>query len=285
MDKFEGMAVVTVAMLLVVGVGAAMFYGQAEDAKDERDEMAVREWAYRSLMALETDVQDELVSASRNLTQASLMLSGTGLNGTAARSIMNDVLANVTNGINVVTIDADGIIVAAEPSSYRSVEGTDISDQTQVVKMLNNHLPVMSQVFQMVEGFMASDMELPVFDGNGTFIGSISVTMDIEEIVRDKVEALDLPSGFQVTCLQDDGLEVYDTDEGQIGRNLFTDPIYANYTETLDFMHEMLMSNNGYGTYEYYESLESQEPVTKEVYWSGIGMHGMSWTLMFIHVV
>lgn len=285
MDKFEGMAVIAVAMLLVAGTGALFFYDQAQEADRERDELAIREEIFSSLMSLETDVQDELVSASRNLTQASLMLSGTGLNETAARVIMNDVLANVTNGINVVTIDTSGVIVAAEPSSYRSVEGTDISDQSQVQSMLSGHLPVMSEVFTMVEGFMASDMEIPVFDGNGTFIGSISVTLDIEGIIRDKVEALGLSVGYQITCLQDDGLEVYDTDEDQIGRNLFTDPAYENYTETLDFMHEMLRSSNGYGTYEYYQTLESQELVTKEVYWSSFGMHGMSWTLMFIHVL
>jgi branched-chain amino acid transport system substrate-binding protein len=285
MDKFEGMAVIAVAMLLVAGTGALFFYDQAREADRERDELAIREEIYSSLMSLETEVQDEMVSASRNLTHASLMLSGTGLNGTAARAIMKDVLTNVTNGINVVTIDTSGVIVAAEPSSYHSVEGTDISEQSQVQRMLSSHLPVMSEVFTMVEGFMASDMEIPVFDGNGTFIGSISVTLDVEGIIRDKVEALDLSVGYQITCLQDDGLEVFDTDEDQIGRNLFTDPAYENYTETLDFMREMLRSSNGYGTYEYYQTLESQELVTKEVYWSSFGMHGISWTLMFIHVL
>ncbi|MHC1710335.1 MAG: hypothetical protein AB9819_08025 [Methanomassiliicoccales archaeon] len=80
-------------------------------------------------------------------------------------------------------------------------------------------------------------------------------------------------------------MEVYDTDEAQIGRNLFTDPAYANYTETLEFMHQVLGSSSGYGTYEYYDSLETGNLVAKEVFWTGFGLHGTYWTLMFIHVL
>jgi branched-chain amino acid transport system substrate-binding protein len=191
----------------------------------------------------------------------------------------------VTYGIDVVTIDTRGVIVASEPAAFQGVEGTNISDQSQVRMMLGNHLPVMSEVFMMAEGFMASDMELPVFTEDGRFNGSLSVTLDIEDIIRDIVEPLNLASGFQITCLQDDGLELYDTDEDQIGRNLFTDPVYENYTEVLEFMHELLGSNNGYGTYEYYESLESGKLVTKEVYWTSFGMYGMAWSLLYIHVL
>jgi hypothetical protein len=279
------MIAAAVALMVVASAMAAVFYMQGENLRHERDELAVREDVYRALMALQSDLQDEIVLANGELAKGTARLSGIGLNGTAAREVMNEVLSNVTYGIDAVTIDPHGVIVASEPLAYHGAEGVNISGQEQVQRMITAHMPVMSDVFMMVEGFMASDLQLPVFDAEGRFIGSLSVTLDIESMLRDKVEALDLAAGFQITCLQDDGLEVYDTDEEQIGRNLFTDPAYANYTETLEFMHQVLGSSSGYGTYEYYESLGSGELVTKEVYWTGFGMHGMSWTLLFIHVL
>jgi branched-chain amino acid transport system substrate-binding protein len=285
MDKIKGLAILAVALLVMTAIGAAVLYTEVEDLRNEKERLAVREEVYRSLMSLESDVQDVLISANDNLVNAAAKLSDTGLNGTDARAIMNEALANMTYGVDMVTIDTHGVIVACEPVEYQGIEGTNISDQAQVIRMLSSHMPVMSEVFMMTEGFAASDMEVPIFTEDGTFNGSLSITLDIESIIRDKVEALNLTSGFQITCLQDDGLEVYDTDEDQIGRNLFTDPIYENYTETLAFMHEMLGSSNGYGTYEYYESVDSGNLVSKEVYWSSFGMHGISWTLMFIHVL
>lgn len=260
-------------------------YAQNENLRRENQELAVREESYRSLMAMQSEVQDGLMEASEELARGAALLSSSGLSGTEARAVMNEVLGNIAYGIDVVTIDVHGVIVASEPSAYHGTEGTDISGQEQVQRMLATRMPVMSQVFRMVEGFMASDMQMPVFDAEGRFIGSLSITLDIEGMIRERAEALGPSSGFQITCLQDDGLEVYDTDEGQIGRNLFTDPAYANYTETLEFMHQVLESSSGYGTYEYYDSLESGNLVAKEVFWTGFGLHGTQWTLMFIHVL
>lgn len=285
MEKQSYFAVIAVALVLVATIGAAFLYAENNNLRQERDALAVREELSRSLMDMRSGVQDELESVSDELAKAASLLGSTGLNGTEARAVMGGVLANVTYGIDVVTIDVNGVIVASEPSAYHGSEGVDISDQEQVMKMLDSHLPVMSGVFMMVEGFMASDMQTPIFDLDGRFIGSLSVTLDIEKLIREKAEALDLSVGLQITCLQYDGLEIYDTDEGQIGRNLFTDPAYADHTETLEFMHHVLETGVGYGTYEYYDSLESGKLVSKEAYWGQFGMYGIQWTLMFIHVL
>jgi hypothetical protein len=285
MDKQSNIAVIAVALLMVATIGATFLYAQNENLSRENHELAVREEIYRSLMTMRSEVQDGLVEASGELARGAALLGEVGLNGTEARAVMNDVLDNIVCSIDVVTIGVDGVIVASEPSAYQGAEGMDISGQEQVQRMITTRMPVMSQVFRMVEGFMASDMQMPIFDADGRFIGSLSVTLDIEGMIRERAEVLGPSSGFQITCLQDDGLEVYDTDEAQIGRNLFTDPAYANYTETLEFMHQMLGSSSGYGTYEYYDSLESANLVTKEVFWADFGMHGTYWTLMFIHVL
>lgn len=285
MDKTSNFAAIAVALLMVATIGATFLYAQNENLRQENEELAVREEVYRSLMAMQSEVQDGLVKASQELARGAALLSELGLNGTGTRAVMNEMLDNIAYGIDAVTIDTSGTIIASEPSAYQGAEGVDISGQEQVQRMIFTRMPVMSQVFRMVEGFMASDLQMPVFDPDGRFIGSLSVTLDIEGMIRERAEALGLSPGFQITCLQDDGLEVYDTDEAQIGRNLFTDPAYADHTATLEFMHQVLGSSSGYGTYEYYDSLESGNLVTKESFWTDFGMHGTYWTLMFIHVL
>ena len=111
------------------------------------------------------------------------------------------------------------------------------------------------------------------------------MALDLESLFHDIVaQSVDL-SKYQFTCLQTDGMEVYDTDEAQIGRNLFTDPAYQNYTDVLQFMHGLLSQDHGYGNYQYYKTLASQELVKKEVYWTSVGMYGVEWRILMIHAI
>lgn len=283
MDKMKVLAMTLVFVLVITGAGTVIFYLQGESALREKQSIAVREEMLTELSTVQSEAQDALRSANENLTEASILLRTTGLNGTAAREVLAHLLANVNFAVDVVTIDAKGSIVAAEPAKYHEAEGTNISQQPQVLRMMETMMPVMSDVFVMVEGFTATDIEVPVFTTDGRFNGSVSVTLDLEGMLRDMVgSSIDLDM-FQFTCLQTDGMEVFDTDEDQIGRNLFTDPVYQNYTTTLAFMHMLVGESAGYGTYDYYRTLSSRELAEKEVYWSSFGMHGVEWRLLIIH--
>ncbi|MHC1710336.1 MAG: hypothetical protein AB9819_08030 [Methanomassiliicoccales archaeon] len=197
MDKHSYFAVIAVALVMVATIGATFLYAQNENLRLENDKLAVHEEMYRALMTMQSDVQDDLARTSEELARGAALLGASGLNGTETRAVMVDVLGNIPHGIDVVTIDVNGIIVASEPSAYHGAEGVDISQQEQVQRMITTRMPVMSQVFRMVEGFMASDMQMPVFDDDGRFIGSLSVTIDIEGMIRERAEALELSSELQ----------------------------------------------------------------------------------------
>lgn len=285
MDKLKWFALAFVSILVLAGIGTTIIYLKGEDTRRVNESLAVRMEMQTELSSIQHKVWGQLSSVSENLTKASMGLRTTGLNGTEARAILHDLIVNVTYEVDVVTIDVNGRIVAAEPERYHDVEGIDISGQSQVQRMLTTMMPVMSDVFVMAEGFTATDIEVPVFTTGGVFNGSVSVALDLESMIRDIVDASMDTDMFQFTCLQTDGLEVYDTDEDQIGRNLFTDPAYENYTEVLVFMHDLIKEDQGYGTYEYYRSLESKQLVGKEVYWSSVGMYGVDWRLLVIHAL
>jgi len=72
------------------------------------------------------------------------------------------------------------------------------------------------------------DLQHPVFDTNGEFIGSVSVLTEPEffgQIISGKV--VNFP--VEIWLMQKDGEIIYDVNKDEIGRNLFTDELYKNF--------------------------------------------------------
>jgi hypothetical protein len=285
LPRVKGFTIVLVVLVVAAGIGLTIMYAQNYGAAKEKSDVYEQLAMTEALSRIESRSWHQLAKVSQNLTNASVALRSIGLDGSEARAVMADLWsATQPYSVDIVTVDRDGFIVAAYPAQYQSSEGKDIGNQTQIVTLHRTLMPVMSDIFTMVEGFEASDMEVPVFDANGAFNGSVSVTINIQQMVKDIVKA-EMPARFQFTCLQPDGMEVYDTDEAQIGRNLFTDPIYQNFTEVLTFMSNLVKTPQGHGTYSYLRSVSSGEVVNKEVYWSSFGFYGAEWRLLVIRAM
>lgn len=77
----------------------------------------------------------------------------------------------------ITRLDERGIVVYNFPAS--SSVGTDISDQKHVRELLQDHKPVISDVFKAVEGFDAVALHVPIFRGS-VFKGSIGILIHFE---------------------------------------------------------------------------------------------------------
>jgi hypothetical protein len=283
--KARILAVALVAVVVIFAVGMSLLYLQNESTMKEMDRIAIKQEMRDTLDRIGSAVWSEMGNITKHLNKASDELRTTGLDGEDARAVLADLKAKLPYAVDVVTIDRTGVIVAAYPSEYSDVEGVDISDQPQVQEMLRTMRPVASDVFVMAEGFPASDMESPVFDPSGMFIGSVSAAIDLSAMMKDIVDACLDRERFQFTCLQIDGTEIYDSDGAQIGKNLFNDSVYADHPEMLEFMQSVVDQRDGYGTYRFYRSLDSQDLVDKQAYWTSFGMTEANWRLMVIHVM
>ena len=167
MDRMRLTAVVLIIALIFSVAGSALVIMQKDDVQKERNGETAKVEMQATLSEVQVKVWAEFRSVSENLTAASALLKTTGLNGTAARAVLSGLFANVSYGVDVITINASGVAVAAMPSKYVSIEGKDISNQSQVQRMLSTKMPVMSDVFVMAEGFTAADIEVPVFTASG----------------------------------------------------------------------------------------------------------------------
>ncbi len=283
--KARILAIALVAVVVISAIGMSLLYLQNENTLREKDRIVIEQDMKDTLSRIESAVRSELGNITKHLNTASDELRPTGLDGDDARAVLSDLKAKLPYAVDVVTINRTGVIVAAYPEEYSDIEGVDISDQPQVQEMLRTMRPVASDVFVMAEGFPASDMESPVFDASGMFIGSVSAAIDLSAMLRDIVDACLDRERFQFTCLQIDGTEIYDSDGAQVGKNLFNDSVYADHPAMLEFMRTVVDEHDGYGTYRYYRTLGSQDLVDKEVYWTSFGMTEANWRLMVIHVM
>jgi len=230
-------------------------------------------------------INSELQKLDSVVLDACQKLSSTGLTGAAAEQILNEIYTENSDIIvNAVTADKNDILLAVQPSNYSDIIGEDITDQEQNIEMHQTMRPAISNLIQLVEGFPGIVMVAPVFNSNGLFIGSLSIVFLpyelIHPIVKDSVQGI-----YTIYALQKNGTLIYD-DSSEQGKNVFTDEEYQGYTELQAFIHTVVNTQSGYGTYSYFDDLSPSRPlVNKEAFWTTIGIHNTEWRLVIAHTV
>jgi len=230
-------------------------------------------------------INSELQKLDSVVLDACQKLSGTGLTGAAVEQILNEIYTQNSDIIvNAATADKNDILLAVQPSSYSDIIGEDITDQEQNIEMHQTMRPTVSNLIQLVEGFPGIVMVAPVFNSNGLFIGSLSIVFLpyelIHPIVKDSIQGI-----YTIYALQKNGTLIYD-DSPEQGKNVFTDEEYQGYTELQAFIHNVVNTQSGYGTYSYFDDLSPSRPlVNKEAFWTTIGIHNTEWRLVIAHTV
>ena len=229
-------------------------------------------------------INSELQKLDSVVLDACQKLSGTGLTGAAVEQILNEIYTQNSDIIvNAVTADKNDIYWQLN-SNYSDIIGEDITDQEQNIEMHQTMRPAISNLIQLVEGFPGIVMVAPVFNSNGLFIGSLSIVFLpyelIHPIVKDSVQGI-----YTIYALQKNGTLIYD-DSPEQGKNVFTDEEYQGYTELQAFIHTVVNTQSGYGTYSYFDDLSPSRPlVNKEAFWTTIGIHNTEWRLVIAHTV
>lgn len=186
-------------------------------------------------------------------------------NESLTRSILTELRTLDPAIVDVSFVNPDGIMKWVEPEEYRNHEGADISGQDQVIRLRETKRPVISDIFMAVEGFLAMDIQWPVFDEFGGYAGSISLLIRPERffsILADAGQHTD--SDFWI--MHPTGTIVYDPDTWEIGRNLFTDPVYEPFEELRTLGRQMTVKSSGNGAYSFF-AVGSDHVVQKKALW------------------
>lgn len=232
-----------------------------------------------TLLTAQQQVMTELSRLDNSLKKAAIELGTTGLSGTEARRVLTDTCKEFNYAIDCCTIDTQGKMVTVEPVRYRRFEGKDISDQQQVIRMLQLRKPVMSSVFRSVEGDDAVDVEYPVSNSDGSFIGAVSILLNLQRLLEDIIKPLVHGVPLDIWAMDKSGRILYDIDPSQIGLNLFTSPLYQPYTHLVRLGKKMARSSHGNGSYRF-KAYKTGRDVVKKAYWQSVSLYGTDWRLI-----
>jgi hypothetical protein len=277
-------AVLVVALLLTLSA-AAVLYTNNEQAQKDDSAASIRLTMNSILRNGQMAVENEIWKI-RNLTvDLALMLRSTGMNSSEARMAMNLTMAQNEFIIDILTYDTNGIVLAAEPEEYRTIEGVDLSSGPKTMEALLHKVPVMSDTFVAREGVWGSGYGVPVFDGNGSFMGGVSTLYSASKLMNATLPGISAGTGFTWWCMQLNGTLVYDTDTAQVGLNQLNGREYYDYPELVAISWRMVNESSGYGVYHFLKTLNSGQMITKECFWTTVGAEGIQWRLVLVHWV
>jgi hypothetical protein len=123
-------------------------------------------------------------------------------------------------------------------------------------------------------------LNIPATDTSEQFIGSLSIVFQPYQLIHPIVG--NLTKGiYTIYALQRNSTLIYDVTSEEQGKNIFTDEAYAGYTGLQTFIHQVVDTQSGYGTYSYFDDLAPSRPsVNKEAYWTTIGIYNTDWRLV-----
>lgn len=184
--------------------------------------------------------------------------------------------------IDASYVDDNGILRQIEPGEYKNLENADISQRENVQTMLKTHDPVFSSGFRAIEGFLAVDLARPVYDAKNNFLGSVSAFLRPELLIDPLLKRSVVPADYELWIMQPDGMIIFDQDREEIGRMLFSDPLYAGYTSLLDLGRKIAAEPAGKGGYIFLAP-GSQKKVIKNVVWQTVSLHDREWRVVLAH--
>jgi len=231
------------------------------------------------LVAASDAVNSNLSAIQTALLKASLALSETGLDGPDAQKVLSNLTLADAAVIDCITIGADGIVREVEPASFESIRGADLSGQEHVSRTINTRQYLGFYFIKAVEGSYAIDAEMPVFDRNGTFIGTVSLMFNNSQFFERVLAPLQPSNNSKIWVSRaDDGMIIYETDSSQLLLNK-SSSIYQEYPELLTLFDRMSLERTGYGSYEFLDQSHDRA-IEKGCLWTTIPNRGTEMRLV-----
>ena len=158
-------------------------------------------------------------------------------NESEVRALLVEMLVDNINVIEASYVDRNGMLRYIEPREYRNFENVDISNQAHVVAMQNNPVPTFTSGFVAVEGYLAVLDSHPVYDDEDRFVGTVNLLIRPELLIAPLLEKATIPDSYELWVMQRDGMIIYDQDSVEMGKMLFSDPLYKDYANLLSLIH------------------------------------------------
>jgi hypothetical protein len=227
---------------------------------------------------LTVSINNELGNLKAGIRNNSLALSTVGLAGRNAEAVLAENLMRHPWAVSSVVISRDGIVMTAVPINYAGMVGKNLSWQPQVQKANAERVPVVSGVFLMEEGFTGISQSYPVFSPSGEYLGYTDITYAPDILLGRQIEPVTSGTDYDVWVVQLDGTEIYDTTKEEIGKNILSDPVYADPL-LQEVTTRIVKEPSGTTKYTFWDR-EWNRNITKTAVWDTAGIDGAAWRVV-----
>ncbi|MDN7024565.1 sodium:calcium antiporter [Methanoculleus sp. FWC-SCC1] len=258
----------TFALLLVIAVLGAGCTGDERPSPQTSQESVIRDAV--------SGINDELESVEAAVGENARVLGESGLTGAAGREALKQTLLEYPWAESSLVIAKDGVVVMAVPENYGEIVGRDLSYQPQVQRANREQVPIVSEVFPLEEGFSGISQSYPIF---GTeYLGYTDITYRPDILIGRVIAPIINGTPYDAWATQTDGRVIYDTTPEEIGKNLFSDPVYQS-PGLQEAFTRIVSEPSGSIEYSFYD-LNWERNVTKEAVWDTAGIDGAEWRIV-----
>ena len=228
--------------------------------------------AVQAIDAVFKSIQNDMDNSTDEIADA-------GSDKAKISTILKKLFKKHPYAIDVAFINPNGIMQVVEPAHYKKLQGTDISWQEHIKKMLIDKQPSMSWVFQTVEGYWAVSVQYPVLDDDDVFLGSLSMLLRPESLLKNIIEPRIAGVPVDLWVMEPAGRIIYDPDREEIGRNIFHDELYTPFPSLLAAARTIASSPQGVTTYDFLGK-GLKDSVKKYAYWQTVAVQGTPWRIV-----
>ena len=232
------------------------------------------------------EILDKLLDIDHDLLDATKELSTIDLKSKKARDILANVCEYRPYAIDCGIIDLNGKLIVIEPPARAKYEGEDVITQAQLKEVLSAKKTVLSKVFHSVEGEDAVDFEYPIINKKGELLGIVSLLVNHSAFLGGIAAPIVEGKPYSIWVMQTDGTIIYDPDPIQVNKNLFTDPMYADFASVISFAKQAAGAQNGANSYDFYKKgLTDKTVVKKAAVWDTVSLYGTDWRIIVTQIV
>lgn len=168
-----------------------------------------------------------------------------------------------------------GTIIYTTPYYPNSI-GTDISNQSHMIKILKDHKPVISDVFKAVQGYQAIVIHYPIFKDN-KFDGTIALLLNFTNITKRIMDEIVIGQSGFAWMINHDGTEIYCHIKEHIGKSIFE--VSSNNQELTNIAKRMLSGEEGAANYHFSYPDNANKIGNKLAYFIPVKINNSFWSL------
>ncbi len=194
------------------------------------------------------------------------------------REEMGDFWKNHTEEIKALTrTDALGRIVHTVPYQADDV-GRDISFQDHMRIVMQTRQPVISEVFQAVQGYETVAVHVPVFKAE-RYDGTIACLLSFDRLAKEFLEDIRIGQSGYAWLISAKGIEIYCPVPGHVGKSVYE--TCKAFPDILAMAQRMLEGKEGVTTY-YFDRIrdEKKETLLKHAVYLPVRIANTFWSIV-----